>query len=255
MEGLLQRCGGELTHLISDAATMQLIRWTDGGFGMAAHNYDGDMLTDQIAQVHRSPGFITSNLVGKSSDGNLIKEFEASHGTVSDLWHDHLAGKETSLNPLGLVEAMIGAMQHAAALDVERNPGNATKEIVQKKVKNYTETLREAIHNTFRYGQGTRDMSGPGGFTTEDFIAKVAWRLQRYLAMQHEEAPPPQLREPSRKYRRNFNVDTEAVNKMFHKFDKNGDGLIDYEEFEAMMIKLNLAPKLEKKSDTSGPDV
>ena len=33
--------------------------------GMAAHNYDGDMLTDEIAQIHRSPGFITSNLVGK----------------------------------------------------------------------------------------------------------------------------------------------------------------------------------------------
>jgi hypothetical protein len=36
--GLLDRCGGELPHLISDAATMQIIRWTDGGFGMAAHN-------------------------------------------------------------------------------------------------------------------------------------------------------------------------------------------------------------------------
>ena len=41
--GLLTKCNNELTHLISDAATMQLIRWTDGGFGMAAHNYDGDM--------------------------------------------------------------------------------------------------------------------------------------------------------------------------------------------------------------------
>lgn len=254
-EGLLERSGGDLQHLISDAATMQLIRWTDGGFGMAAHNYDGDMLTDQIAQVHRSPGFITSNLVGKSADGNLIKEFEASHGTVSDLWHDHLAGKETSLNPLGLVEAMIGAMQHAAALDVERNPGDDTKVTVQRKVANFTETLREAIHNTFRYGQGTRDMSGPSGFTTEDFIAKVAWRLQRYLAMQHEEAPPPLLREPPRKYRRNLNIDSEAVNKMFQKFDKNGDGQIDYEEFESMMIKLNLAPKLEKGKERHEPDV
>mmetsp|Transcript_24880 Transcript_24880/g.59062 ORF Transcript_24880/g.59062 Transcript_24880/m.59062 type:complete len:561 (+) Transcript_24880:126-1808(+) len=242
--GLLDRSGGELQHLISDAATMQLIRWTDGGFGMAAHNYDGDMLTDQIAQVHRSPGFITSNLVGRSADGNLIKEFEASHGTVSDLWHDHLAGKETSLNPLGLVEAMIGAMQHAATLDVEKNPGDESKAIVKAKVFNYTETLREAIHNTFRYGQGTRDMSGPSGFSTEDFISKVAWRLQRYLAMQDEEAPPPVLHEPSRKFRRNLDVDTEAVNKMFQKYDKNGDGLIDYEEFEHMMIKLNLAPTL-----------
>lgn len=44
-KGLLERCGGNLQHLISDAATMQLIRWTDGGFGMAAHNYDGDMCT------------------------------------------------------------------------------------------------------------------------------------------------------------------------------------------------------------------
>merc|ERR1719183_1344223 len=87
-KGLVQ---GELQHLISDAASMQIIRWTDGGFGMAAHNYDGDMLTDEVAQVHRSPGFITSNLIGKRSDGVMIKEFEASHGTVADLWHMHLA--------------------------------------------------------------------------------------------------------------------------------------------------------------------
>jgi hypothetical protein len=89
---------------------------------MAAHNYDGDMLTDEVAQVrsslvcsscasssdcfrsvdcvvptrthktglspkfffiyrllciclqvHRSPGFITSNLIGKNDDGSLIK--------------------------------------------------------------------------------------------------------------------------------------------------------------------------------------
>mmetsp|Transcript_24918 Transcript_24918/g.54774 ORF Transcript_24918/g.54774 Transcript_24918/m.54774 type:complete len:543 (+) Transcript_24918:110-1738(+) len=252
-EGLLERSGNELVHLISDAATMQLIRWTDGGFGMAAHNYDGDMLTDQIAQVHRSPGFITSNLVGVNDDGSLIKEFEASHGTVSDLWHDHLAGKETSLNPLGLVEAMIGSMQHAAVLDAESNPDDEAKLAAKMKVMNFTETLREAMHNTFRYGQGTRDMSGPSGFTTEDFIGKVAWRLQRYLAMQDEEAPPPQLHEPTRKFQRNFNVDTEKVNKMFQKYDKDGDGMIDYTEFEAMMIKLNLAPKKKSDNDEKEP--
>ena len=89
---------------------MQIIRWTDGGFGMAAHNYDGDMLTDEVAQVHRSPGFITSNLIGKNADGTLIKEFEASHGTVADMWEAHLRGEETSFNPLGMVEALIGAM-------------------------------------------------------------------------------------------------------------------------------------------------
>lgn len=106
-----------LEHLISDAATMQIIRWTDGGFGMCAHNYDGDMLTDEIAQIHRSPGFMSSSLVGMSSTGSLIKQFEASHGTVTDMYEAHLNGDETSLNPLGLVEALLGAIQHAAKLN------------------------------------------------------------------------------------------------------------------------------------------
>ena len=210
-------------------------------------------MTDQIAQVHRSPGFITSNLVGRNEDGSLIKEFEASHGTVSDLWHDHLAGKETSLNPLGLVEAMIGAMEHAAVLDMERNPGNQSKIVAKDQIFNFTATLRTAIHNTFRYGQGTRDMSGPSGFTTEDFIAKVAWRLKRYLAMQTEEAPPPRLSEPDRKYRRNYDVDEEAVATMFSKYDKNQDGVIDFEEFRRMMVKMNLAP--QKSDEGKVPDV
>lgn len=42
-----------------------------------------------------SPGFITSNLTGKAADGSIIKEFEASHGTVADMWHAHQRGEET----------------------------------------------------------------------------------------------------------------------------------------------------------------
>ena len=43
-------------------------------------------------------GFITSNLTGKREDGALIKEFEASHGTVTDLYERMLRGEDTSLN-------------------------------------------------------------------------------------------------------------------------------------------------------------
>ena len=57
VKGLLKKCGGDLQHLISDAATMQLIRWTDGGFGMAAHNYDGDMRTC-VLLLWRCLGFL-----------------------------------------------------------------------------------------------------------------------------------------------------------------------------------------------------
>jgi len=47
--GLLKSCRGELVHFLSDVATMQVVRWSEGGFGMCAHNYDGDVLTDEIA--------------------------------------------------------------------------------------------------------------------------------------------------------------------------------------------------------------
>merc|ERR1719230_1164949 len=134
--GLLKGTGNDLQHLISDAATMQIIRWTGGGFGMACHNYDGDMLTDEVAQVHRSPGFITSNLIGKRDDGTLIKEFEASHGTVADLWHAHLRGEETSMNPLGMAVALLGAMDHSAAL----------AKVNQEAVMEYTTKLRAVMH-------------------------------------------------------------------------------------------------------------
>ena len=144
--GLLDNCGGELTHVISDAACMQIIRWTEGGFGMACHNYDGDMLTDEMAQVHRSPGFINSSLIGKSDNGSLIKEFEASHGTVSDMWHEHLDGKETSLNPLGLVEALISAMQHSVELAPNTPDG--------EKILTFTNAFRNIMHAAMVDGKG-----------------------------------------------------------------------------------------------------
>jgi len=246
--GLLDRSGGQLTHLISDAATMQLIRWTDGGFGMAAHNYDGDMLTDQIAQVHRSPGFITSNLVGRSDDGTtLIKEFEASHGTVTDLWLDHLDGKETSLNPLGLVEALLGAMKHSAQLELDAKPTDKSTQEMHAYVENFIDTLRMALHNTFRYGQGTRDMSGPTGFTTEDFVDKVQWRLNRYLDAQVETHAPPELKEedlavPADKLTA---YDQKSILKLFEKYDKSGEGKIDFKNFSQMLMKMGVAPKKE----------
>lgn len=51
-------------------------------------------------QVHRSPGFITSNLIGKADDGSMIKEYEASHGTVADMWEAHLRGETACASKL-----------------------------------------------------------------------------------------------------------------------------------------------------------
>lgn len=230
--GLLESSNGELQHLISDAATMQIIRWTDGGFGMAAHNYDGDMLTDEVAQVHRSPGFITSNLIGKAEDGTLIKEFEASHGTVADMWEAHLREEETSLNPLGMVEALIGAMQHACKV----SQGKDNERIVE-----FTNNIRTCIHRLMATGMGTRDLCGPEGLTTEAFIDAVAERLNGM--------PFPAVKEQSVKPKVDVTTeaDMEAIQKMFAVLDVDKNGVIDIQEFTKGLIKLNLHPKRQIK--------
>eukprot|EP00945_MAST-04E_sp_MAST-4E-sp1_P006584 g6584.t1 len=228
--GLLDHCGGELQHLISDAATMQIIRWTGGGFGMAAHNYDGDMLTDEIAQVHRSPGFITSNLIGKRDDGVMIKEFEASHGTVADMWEDHKRGEETSLNPLGMVEALIGAMNHSATLSDDKKDAD--------RLLAFTELLRDTIHSCMVNDEGTRDLCGPDGLTTEAFVDTVAKRMGGIpAALTRQESFSP-------KRLAGWNaVDEEAVKELFTEFDTDGSGNINFQEFCVALSKLGVQPK------------
>ncbi len=225
--GLLEQTGGELQHLISDAATMQIIRWTQGGFGMAAHNYDGDMLTDEVAQVHRSPGFITSNLIGKKADGTLIKEYEASHGTVADMWEAHQRGEETSLNPLGMVEALIGAMNYAAELQ----GGDEAKRVLD-----FTGNLRSVIHAKMVSGEGTRDLCGPEGLTTEQFIEAVAVDMDKrmpYATVSSKKAP---FDDPSK-------VDMVALQAMFKDLDADANGSIDFEEFVTGLRRLGVQPK------------
>lgn len=139
----------------------------------------------------------------------MIKEFEASHGTVTDLWDMHLAGKETSLNPLGLAEALMGALQHAGALE-----GGKSKE----KMFRYTKQLRLALHNTFRAGEGTRDMAGPEGSTTEQFIDKVGAKLTEYIkAEQVEDTSLNELpiMKPEVAKKKLELVDKEALENMF----------------------------------------
>eukprot|EP00419_Tripos_fusus_P073452 CAMPEP_0172877692 /NCGR_PEP_ID=MMETSP1075-20121228/107646_1 /TAXON_ID=2916 /ORGANISM="Ceratium fusus, Strain PA161109" /LENGTH=473 /DNA_ID=CAMNT_0013729305 /DNA_START=26 /DNA_END=1447 /DNA_ORIENTATION=- len=242
--GLLDTCGGDLTHLISDAATMQIIRWTSGGFGMACHNYDGDMLTDEVAQVHRSPGFITSNLVGKRADGSLIKEFEASHGTVADLWHAHLRGEETSMNPLGMVMALVDAMDHAATFDPN------SKAAVNK----FTLSVKEAMFKAFREGNGTRDLTGPKGLTTEQFVAAVAADIELFMKAPQPPVPyvpPPEAAKVAdRKHRRAYsNVDEKAMRAFFDRFDTDKNGDISFAEFVDMALTLGIAPEKEPDDD------
>jgi len=237
-KGLLDKCGGELQHIISDAATMQIIRWADGGFGMACHNYDGDMLTDQVSQVHRSPGFISSSLIGKDDQGRYIKEFEASHGTVADLWHAHLRGEETSMNPLGMVVALVDAVNHAAVLD----PTNA------EQVTKWTAAVREGMYMAFREGNGTRDMAGPSGQTTEGFVEVVGKHIDAFM-----KAPGPVVAWTEKDAKKDVakpvstaDTDMKKMREVFDRYDLDDNDSINFEEFAEMMDDLGLAPKTEE---------
>ncbi len=136
---------------------------------------------------NRSPGFITSVLNGVNDDGSIIKvstpnniptfifvlihlpsqEFEASHGTVSDMWAAHQRGEECSLNPLSMMEAMIGAIHHSVILN--KGPSD---------LSNFANKLQKAIHAQMTQpGKATRDFSGPAGLTTEQFVQAVKARL------------------------------------------------------------------------------
>jgi len=176
--------------------------------------------SNQLTRTHPSP--------------NIPAPPSTYTGTVADLWHAHNRGEPTSFNPLGMVEALLGAMSHSAEL--------YSKGADKTKLDNFVATLRLAMHNTFRYGQGTRDLAGPSGLTTEQFIDKVAWRLGRYVAKDEEKVAPPDNVEPSLKFKAGYAVDKAALKTLFEKYDKDKSGTITVDELELMLAQLGVAP-------------
>jgi len=235
--GLLKKTGGELKHLYSDDAIMKVVSWTQGGFGMVSHNYDGDVLTDEIAQVHRSPGFLNSVLNGRRDDGSIIKEFEASHGTVTDMWDAHLRKEEASLNPLGLIEALCGAMDHSAKLYK-----------AEKEVFNFTNILRKSLYTQMiTKGKATRDLSGPNGLTTEQFVVAVKRRMLGKIDTEEKKAGKKDII-------KNVEYDIERMREIFKTFDLNGDNKISFSEFELGIKKLRIEPFLVDDQDEDEDD-
>jgi isocitrate dehydrogenase len=86
------------------------------------------------------------------------------------MWAAHLEGAETSLNPLGMVEALIGAMQHSARLAAHDEGDN-------DKIIEFANNLRHEIHTAMATGKGTRDLCGPSGLTTEAFVNHIGAQL------------------------------------------------------------------------------
>jgi len=64
-------------------------------------------------------------------------------------------------------------------------------------------------------GNGTKDLAGPDGLSTENFIAFVEENLK--TAWSNPTISTKTIVKPSRKLRRNYNVDENVVKDLFSK--------------------------------------
>ena len=133
-----------------------------------------------------------------------------------------------------MTAALLGAMAHAATL--ADSPAGPTTEFLA--------ALRAALHQQYRCGQGTRDMVGPTGVTTEALVRSVAECLCKYLQGgidQPAAQPAQQVGRSEAEY------DMSTVDALFQQFDADGDGLVGLAEFKRMMVDLGVAPKSPDK--------
>ena len=100
-------------HRLIDDMVACLLKWS-GGYLWACKNYDGDVMSDLVAQGYGSLGLMNSLL--QRPDGKVV-ETEAAHGTITSHFRQHQNGIETSTNPLASIFAWTGALKQRANLD------------------------------------------------------------------------------------------------------------------------------------------
>ncbi|CAN6572230.1 unnamed protein product [Malus baccata var. baccata] len=148
---------------------------SEGGYVWACKNYDGDVMSDLLAQGFGSLGLMTSVLL--SSDGKTI-EAEAAHGTVTRHFRLHQKGQETSTNSIASIFAWTRGLEHRAKLDKN------------DRLLDFVRKLEAACIETVEGGKMTKDLAllihGPKVsreyyLNTEEFIDAVAKNVEKKL--------------------------------------------------------------------------
>lgn len=130
---------------------------------IALKNYDGDVVSDQVAGEHKSLGLMDSTLV--SADGTLLAD--PPHGTAPDLesaWHEK---KILLANPTAHIFAYAEAIRHKAELN-----GQAEGVELAKKLKlAVVETIEAGLKSGALTGDLAPDRSK--AISGQQFIANV----------------------------------------------------------------------------------
>lgn len=163
-------------HRLIDDMVAQAIKGK-GGFVWACKNYDGDVLSDIVAQGFGSLGMMTSELI--TPDG-LTMESEAAHGTVTRHYRLHQEGKETSTNSVASIYAWSRGLKFRGQLD-----GN-------EKLVKFAQLLEDScIHTIDKDNVVTKDlafimkgkdMTREDYVTTEGFLSHVSKVLKAKIA-------------------------------------------------------------------------
>ena len=130
-------------HRLIDDMVACLMKWS-GGFLWACKNYDGDVMSDLVAQGYGSLGLMTSVLL--SPDGKTL-ETEAAHGTVTSHYLQHKNGLDTSTNPIASIFAWSRGLLHRANLDKNQ------------RLKIFAENLEKVCIKTIESGYMTKDLA------------------------------------------------------------------------------------------------
>ena len=160
-------------HRLIDDMVAQMMK-SSGGYIMALKNYDGDVLSDIVAQGFGSLGLMTSVLI--TPDGKTFAS-EAAHGTVTRHFREHQKGNATSTNPIASIFAWTRGL-------VQRGQLDDTPEVVA-----FAESLEQACKDTVdRDGVMTKDLALACGLmerkdyvTTQEYMEAVDKRLRRNL--------------------------------------------------------------------------
>ena len=129
-------------YTLIDDAVARVVK-SEGGFIWACKNYDGDVMSDLVATAFGSLAMMTSVLVSPHG----YYEYEAAHGTVQRHYYQHLAGKETSTNPMATIFVWSGALRKRGELD-------QIPELMQ-----FADCLEKASVKTIESGRMTKDLA------------------------------------------------------------------------------------------------
>ena len=130
---------------------------------IALKNYDGDVVSDQVAGEHKSLGLMDSTLV--SADGTLLAD--PPHGTAPDLepaWHEK---KILLANPAAHIFAYAEAIRHKAEINGQTEGVDLAKKLKLAVVA----TIEDGLKTSALTGDIAPDKSK--SITGQQFIANV----------------------------------------------------------------------------------